>query len=116
MLTITIHAITFLFVISIVFPVWMIYRKTRARAELLIAIGWSILALVRLAILLEISDVSELASQLTIVNTAILAAGYWWLWYSSKDIFKNINKDKTELKNCKDELEKIKNGDNNASK
>ena len=132
MTTTIIQAIVLLLVLSIVFPVWMIYRKTRARAELIIAIGWSILAFIRLGILLGWSIIDDASSEWVIINTMLFAVGYWWLWFSSKDIFSVLKKDKDDLESfradeaqvtedratleeCKDEIESFRNGDNNAS-
>jgi hypothetical protein len=81
------HVLVFLLVLSLIFPLWAIWRKTRSRAELIIAVGFTILAFIRLGIVFNWDIISNASQEWTLINTAIIAFGYWWLYLSSRNLW-----------------------------
>jgi hypothetical protein len=97
--TFTLHIIAFLAAASIMFPLWVIYRRTKSKAELLIAISFTILSIIRLGVLLDWDIVDDNALELATINLVMQAFGYWWLWFSAKGLWNKLvsQKDQKEL-------------------
>jgi glucan phosphoethanolaminetransferase (alkaline phosphatase superfamily) len=109
--TAAVHAIAvwtvFVCVLFIVIAVWNIYKKTHSRAELLIAIGWSILALIRLGVAIDLDVIADYSQDWTAANTIILAIGYGWLWHSMNAVFRNGLADRKALKEFRADEEQV---------
>lgn len=114
------HAFVVIFALSIVGATWLIYRKFKAKAELLIAIGFTVLSVIRIGVLFSWDFLDDYSQEWTLITTTILAIAYWWLYFSSTKIKLNgkdkkdlqqFRKDRPEVDENKKELEQYRKDD-----